>query len=250
MVVQGVVIKLKSVYLSILEEERRTGFKNGLYDYVAVTLTYNTSKIEGSTLTLSDTQSLYAHDFVNTGGHKMDDLVESRNHFELFDFMLETIEEPLTERLVKEYHQLLKKGTSDEKWYGIGQYKTVPNIIGDQEVSQPHEVPQLMASLLETFNREQPVSLDDVLHFHHSFEAIHPFQDGNGRVGRMIMLRQCLIHNITPFIISSERREQYINGLKNYHENPTLLKKEALVGQRSFEKVAEPFVKHHITNNK
>src|SRR5699024_8800580 len=105
-------------------------------DYTTVNFTFYTNKIEGSTLTLSDTQSLYEHDMVHTGGHKMDDLIEGRNHFQLFDFMLDTMEEPFTERLIKEYHQLLKKGTSDDAKYGIGKYKNIPNIVGKQEVAQ------------------------------------------------------------------------------------------------------------------
>lgn len=235
----------KNLYLSIFEKEKSTRFKNGLYDYVAVMLAYNTNKIEGSTLTLSDTQSLYTHDFVNTGGHKMDDLIESRNHFELFDFMLNTMNEPFTERLIKEYHQLLKKGTSDERWYGVGKYKKVPNVVGDLEVAQPHEVPQLMESLIDQFNDKQEVTLIDVLEFHHAFESIHPFQDGNGRVGRLIMFRQCLTHHITPFIVSAERREQYIKGLKEFKNDPTILENEAVQGQKAFAKIAEPFVKYY-----
>lgn len=238
-------LKVKSIYLSILQEERKRGLKNGLYDYTTVTFAYHTNKIEGSTLTLSDTQALYSHDFVNTGGHKMDDLIESKNHFELFHFMLDTINEPLTERLIKEYHQLLKRGTTDEKWYGIGRYKAIPNIAGDQEVAQPHDVPGLMSELMDDYNDLDEVELHDVLSFHHRFELIHPFQDGNGRIGRLIMFRQCLSHNITPFIISSERREQYIDGLKAFTNDPTLLEKEVVQHQEQYKKIAAPIIRHY-----
>lgn len=237
---------MASIYLSILKEEKNTNRKNGLYDYITVTLAYNTNKIEGSTLTLSDTQSLYEHNMVLTGGHRMDDLIESKNHFELFDFMLDTIDEPLTEQLIKELHQILKKGTSDEKWYGIGRYKKIPNIVGEQVVAQPHEVPELMKQLLDDYNCLIDVKLIDILNFHHRFELIHPFQDGNGRVGRIIMFRQCLTHDITPFIVSSERREQYIEGLKKYENNPDLLVQEIRLRQEKFKELSKPCVESYL----
>lgn len=243
---------MKVTYLSVIEQERKNQVKNGLYDYVMVTMTYNTSSIEGSTLTLSDTQSLYEHDIVLTGGHKVDDIIESKNHFALFDFMLDTVNEPFTDRLIKEFHQLLKKGTSDEKRYGVGRYKGNPNIVGGQKVAEPHEVPELMERLLEKYNRQGNIELGDILTFHHQFELIHPFQDGNGRVGRMIMFRECLKHGVTPFIISSDRREEYINGLKHYNQNPLLLRNEVNMQQQVFKNVTEPFIKHYKkikTNN-
>jgi Fic family protein len=240
---------MKSEYLSILETEKSNVIKNGLYDYTAVNFTFYTNKIEGSTLTLSDTQSLYEHDMVHTGGHKMDDLIEGRNHFQLFDFMLDTIEEPFSERLIKEYHRLLKKGTSDDERYGIGKYKSIPNIVGNQEVAQPHEVPDRMNELMGDFNNKNEITLLDILDFHYNFETIHPFQDGNGRVGRMIMFRQCLCHNIAPFIISSERREEYINGLVRFPDDPGNLKEEVMLEQKAFKKIAAPFVEHYGVEN-
>ena len=133
----------------------------------------------------------------------------------------------------------------------IGQYKTIPNIVGDQEeVAQPHEVPDLMGDLVEKFNQKSEIDLADVLDFHYAFESIHPFQDGNGRVGRLIMFRQCLTNDITPFIITSERRNEYINGLKYYEENPLSLKKEVQLQQEKFGKIAKPFVSHYLKKNK
>lgn len=237
---------MASTYISILKEEKNTNRKNGLYDYITVTLAYNTNKIEGSTLTLSDIQSLYERDVVVTGGHRMDDLIESKNHFELFDFMLNTIDEPFTERLIKEFHQILKKGTSDEKWYGVGQYKKIPNIIGEQAVAQSHEVPKLMKQLLDDYNCLTDIKLIDILSFHHKFELIHPFQDGNGRLGRIIMFRQCLTHDITPFIVSSDRRELYIEGLKKYENNPNFLMQEASMQQEKFKEISKPFVESYL----
>lgn len=240
---------MNTTYLSIIQHERKNNIKNGLYDYVTVTMAYDTGRIEGSTLTLSDTQALYERNVVLTGGHNIDDIVESRNHFELVDFMLDTINESFTERLIKEYHQVLKKGTTDDKRYGVGKYKSIPNIVGQQKVAQPYEVPKFMERLVEDHNKFSSMDLDDILSFHHQFELIHPFQDGNGRVGRIIMLRQSLLHNVTPFIISSDRREEYIVGLKRYNDNPLLLRKEANLQQEIFKEVAAPLLNHYQNMN-
>jgi len=238
--------RLKRIYLNILAYEKEHKAKNGLYDYLMVNLAYNTNRIEGSTLTLSDIESLYAHDHVPTGGHKMDDLIESRNHFELFDFMLETIEEPFNARLIKEYHQLLKKGTTDDQWYGVGQYKSIPNTIGEKQVAQPHEVNELMQKLINDFNKNLAITLSDILTFHYQFEMIHPFQqDGNGRIGRIIMLRQALFNDITPFMIDARRRDEYIEGLDQFEHSPQLLLNEATMQQEKFKKIAKPFVEHY-----
>jgi Fic family protein len=236
---------VKPTYVSVFKKERKNHMKNGLYDYFAVNMTYHTGKIEGSTLTLSDTQALFERNVVPTGGHRVDDIIESRNHFELIDFMLETIDEPLNERLIKEFHQLLKKGTTDEKYYGVGDYKKIPNIAGTQKVAQPHEVHALMTNLLKEYTEKEGIHLKDIITFHHAFELIHPFQDGNGRVGRMMMMRECLRHPITPFIISSERREEYIHGLKMYGSDPAILMKEATMQQQVFQEIAEPFLEHY-----
>lgn len=236
---------VKNMYLKILFDERRKSIKNGLYDYLNVNMSYNTNRIEGSTLSLPDTEMLYAHNYVATGGHSMDDLIESKNHFELFDFMLDTINEPLSERLIKEYHQLLKKGTSDDKWYGAGTYKKVPNMIGGVKVAQPYQVKDMMFKLVNEFNEKEVVSLKDVVDFHYKFERIHPFQDGNGRVGRMIMLKQSLLNDITPFVVMSDRRDEYIEGLRMYEDNPKILIKEIEMQQKKFKEVATPFVKHY-----
>ncbi|MBP1970362.1 Fic family protein [Virgibacillus natechei] len=231
-------------YLDIIQLEKEKGFRNGLYDYINVKMSYDTNRMEGSTLTFTDTQALYEKNIVPTGGHSFDDLLEGKNHFELMDFMLTTIDESLTERLIKEFHQILKKGTLDEERYGIGRYKGIPNMAGEQKVAEPHAVPELMRNLLESYDKKD-ATLDDVLRFHHEFELIHPFQDGNGRVGRLIMLRECLKHDITPFIISSDRKEEYINGLRFFEAKPHLLKEEVMAQQEAFRGIAEPFVNHY-----
>lgn len=236
---------MKSNFLSVLLHERENNIKNGLYEYTIINMSFNTNRMEGSTLTLSDTQALYEYDTVLTGGHKMDDLLEGKNHFALFDFMLDSIDEPLTGRLIKEYHQLLKKGTSDDLNYGVGTYKTIPNIVGDQPTAQPYEVKGLMRKLIE---EHSIVDVNDILKFHHQFELIHPFQDGNGRIGRMIMFRQCLTNNLTPFIIPSEKGEVYIKGLEVFLEQPTVLEDEIKVFQRKYEKLAEPFIQQYKNN--
>lgn len=232
-----------------MEQERKNNFRNGLYDYVIITMSYDTNKIEGSTLTFSDTRSLYEQDVIPTGGHKADDIIESKNHFELFNYTLDTINEPLSERLIKEFHQLLKRGTSDEAKYGVGRYKIFPNIAGSQKVSEPHEVAELIEKLLVNYSLCHTIKLADILSFHHQFELIHPFQDGNGRIGRIIMLRECLKHEVTPFIISSERREEYINSLKRYNNDPSHFRKEVKLQQDIFQDIAEPFLKFYKAQN-
>ena len=240
-------IKIKSNYLVVLEKERKENIKNGLYEYTLINMSYNTNRMEGSTLSLSDTKDLFERNILYTGGHNVDDIIEGKNHFSLFDFMLDTIEEPLTERLIREYHQLLKMNTSDEANYGIGKYKRIPNIAGEQPTAEPHEVEDLMYHLVNQY----PVNdLMDILSFHLQFELIHPFQDGNGRVGRIIMFRQCLVHNLTPFIIPSDKREEYINGLKFFDENPTVLKNEIINFQESYKQIATPFLKVYSKHKK
>lgn len=234
---------MNSDFLYVLEEERKNHAKNGLLDYTMVSMSYNTNKMEGSSLTLSDTQALYERDIILTGGHLVDDITEGKNHFALFDFMLETINEPLSERLLMEYHQLLKKGTTDEKRYGSGVYKIVPNIAGEQATAQPYEVPELMERLV---NEEDINDLSDILSFHHRFELIHPFQDGNGRVGRIIMFRQCLVNDITPFIIPAEMREEYIKGLKVYRDDPSVLEEQIKSYQESYGELAKPFIRAYV----
>ena len=237
---------MENPYLIVLQEEKKSEIKNGLYDYTTVLLSYATNRLEGSTLTFQDTQSLYEKNILYTAGHSVDDIIESKNHFRLFDFMLETIDEPLTERLIKEYHQLLKQGTTDEDRYGIGQYKEIPNTAGDQPVAEPYEVPGLMDTLLIKYNELSYADLHAILDFHHRFELIHPFQDGNGRVGRLIMFRQCLTNDVTPFIISADQRNEYFDGLKQFKTDPSVLKKKISVKQQEFKKMAQPFIDHYI----
>lgn len=239
-------MKMKSKFLSILAWEKREKVKNGLYEYTIINMSYNTNRMEGSTLSLTDTKDLFEKNTLYTSGHHVDDIIEGKNHFKLFDFMLDTIKEPLTERLIKEYHQLLKKNTSDEANYGAGKYKGIPNIVGDQATAEPHEVEDLMNRLV---NENTIKSLMDILSFHHQFELIHPFQDGNGRVGRIIMFRQCLEYNLTPFIIPSEKREEYINGLKLFNNNPVILKNVIEKFQEHYKRMAKPFMKVYFKDN-
>lgn len=233
-------------YLAVLLEEKESKQKNGLYDYTTVSLSFNTNKLEGSTLSFSDTQQLFEKNIVSSAGHSFDDVLESKNHFKLFDFMLETIEEPFTERLIKEYHQLLKQGTTDHVRYGAGQYKSIPNIAGDQPVAEPYEVPELMKALLNDYEVNGINNLDDILSFHHRFELIHPFQDGNGRIGRLIMFRQCLTSDVTPFIVSSDRRNEYIEGLRQFENNPLVLADEIKIQQSNYQKMAQPFLNYYL----
>ncbi|MEI3612256.1 Fic family protein [Pseudogracilibacillus sp. SO30301A] len=240
-------MKIKSNYLLVLDKERKEKIKNGLYEYTLINMSYNTNRMEGSTLSLSDTKDLFERNTLYTGGHNVDDIIEGKNHFDLFNFMLDTIKEPLTERLIREYHQLLKRNTLDVANYGVEKYKGIPNIVGDQPTAEPHEVEDLMYRLVN----EHPINdLMDILSFHHQFELIHPFQDGNGRVGRIIMFRQCLERDVTPFIIPSDKREEYINGLKLFNEDPIVLKNEIENFQENYKKIAKPFLKVNSRNRR
>lgn len=231
---------METTYLAMIEHERKNNIRNGLYDYLTITMAYESGKIDQNTLTLSDTETLYHKGIVATGGHHIDHIVETNNHFELMQFMLETIKEPLTERLIKEYHYTLKKGTTDDKRYGVGKYKSTSAKTGQPKALPSYEIRELIKEQVKVYDQILMISLDEILAFHYDFEMIHPFENGNGRIGRLIMLREALIHNVTPFIISAHRREVYKEGLRQYAEHPELLTTEAKLQQEAFKiKVAE-----------
>lgn len=206
--------------LKLLREQKKTKLKGNLYHNIQIKFSYNTNRIEGSKLSEEETRYIFeTNTIMNTESTtNVDDVVETANHFYLFDNMLDNVEAPLTEELIKHYHAILKRGTSDERkdWFNIGDYKQLQNEVGGILTVEPKEVPTKMKELLEWYNCLNCVSLDDIIEFHYRFERIHPFQDGNGRVGRIIMFRECLKNNITPFIIDEEHKLFYYRGLKEY----------------------------------
>lgn len=219
---------MENIILKTLIKQKEEKDLKSLYWWTQVSFAYNSNKIEGSRLTEEQTQLIYETNNVyfnqNKEAIKIDDVIETTNHFRLFDHMLNTCHENLSSDLIKEYHSILKAGTSQafDPKYNVGGYKTKPNIVGIVNIistSAPENVSSDMDSLLKEYNKKGEVSLEDIVDFHFRFETIHPFSDGNGRIGRMIMFKECLKNNIVPFVVLDQYRAEYINGLNKY-KNP------------------------------
>lgn len=237
------------IVYDVLKAERDGGFPNGLYKATQILFSYNSNRIEGSTITYVNTESIYEKRQLYVDADsvvRVDDITETENHFALFSFMLDTVREPLTETLIKEYQQLLKRNTLHERRYGSGAYKSIPNIVSDVATAQPYEVPEKMAALLEKYDAGEK-TLETVLRFHCGFEKIHPFQDGNGRVGRMILFRECLLHDIAPFVVREETKGRYYDGIHAGQTAGDLSGLLAYAGeeQRWYGELAAPFVEHY-----
>lgn len=208
--------------LETLQEEKSSNLKGGIYHKTQVRLTYNTNRIEGSKLSEEQTRYIYETNtlFTEKGENtaNIDDIIETVNHFQCFDYMLKIAKEPLSEEHIKEFHKILKINTSDSKkeWFNVGEYKLKPNVVGGIETSKPNEVEKDISQLLKNYNQKNNLEIFDIIDFHYEFEAIHPFQDGNGRVGRLIMFKECLKNNIVPFIIEDEFKFFYYRGLSEY----------------------------------
>lgn len=214
---------MKYDILSILKEQKDMKLKGNIYHQVQTKYAYNTNRIEGSTLTEEQTIHIFeTNTLINNGEFtKVDDITDANNHFRLFDYMLDTMDANLNEDLIKKFHKILKRGTTDEQkdWFNVGDYKKLDNVVGSMETSKPKDVPVDIENLLKWYQTLSVVTIDDIIKFHADFEQIHPFQDGNGRVGRMIMFRECLKNNITPFIVDDKHKEFYYRGLVKYREN-------------------------------
>ncbi len=208
--------------LETLQEEKSSRLKGGIYHETQIRLTYNTNRIEDSKLSEKQTRYIYETNTLVTeeGANttNIDDIIETVNHFQSFDYMLKIANEPLSEKHIKKFHKILKYNTSDSKkeWFNVGEYKSKPNVVGGLETSQPHEVEKHISELLINYNRKKTISVYDIIDFHYHFEKIHPFQDGNGRVGRLIIFKECLKNNIIPFIIEDEFKFFYYRGLSEY----------------------------------
>lgn len=228
--------------LKILAEQKDAKLSGQLYELTQVELAYNSNRIEGSTLTLMQAQLLYSEN-KTYGSSDLNDLVEMRNHFELFDYMLDTAMEPLSHELIKEYHRILKTGTDQAKlsWFAVGDYKRKENVIGAGTATvPPAEVHQYMSSLLDSYNNKDK-SFEDIVDFHARFEKIHPFQDGNGRIGRIILFKECLANNIVPALVLDRQKVSYINGLNDYREHPKKLMRTMEKFQRQYEEQIEKY---------
>ena len=210
--------------LAVLREQKDMRIKGNLYHNTQITMTYNTNHIEGSKLSEEQTRYIYETNTLfadKDSATDIDDIIETINHFNLFDYMLDVAEKKLTEKVLKEFHRILKNGTSDSKkdWFAVGEYKKLPNEVGGLKTTDPKNVEKDMKKLLEWYESLKQVTINEIIEFHVKFEKIHPFQDGNGRVGRIIAFKECLRNKIVPFIILDKDKLFYYRGLNQYQTN-------------------------------
>lgn len=210
--------------LEILKEQKEMNLKGNLYHNTQIIFAYNTNHIEGSKLTVDQTRYIFETNtilFEKETVASVDDILETVNHFKLVEYMLDIADEKLTEDIIKKFHRILKEGTMDSRkdWFNVGDYKKMPNEAGNMKTSTPKQTPKDMIKLMEWYNSLSKITIKEIIEFHAKFEKIHPFQDGNGRVGRMIMFKECLKNNIIPFIILDKDKLFYYRGLKEYQEN-------------------------------
>ena len=231
--------------LDILQEEKSSGYAGGIYHKTQIELTYNSNHIEGSSLTYEQTRYIFETNTigVENGSLNVDDVIETANHFRLVSLIIDNAKSTLTQEFIKKLHLLLKNGTSDSRrdWFVVGDYKKLPNEVGGMNTTLPEEVPEKMKELLDEYNAKEEKSLDDVLDFHVKFEKIHPFQDGNGRVGRLIMFKECLKYNIVPFIIEDDLKMFYYRGLAEWETERGYLRDTCLTAQDRYKAYLDYF---------
>ena len=233
-----------------LIEQKNMNLSGNLYHKTQLDFAYNTNHIEGSTITPDETASIYDTGTILTSKDKvivLKDATETKNHFTLFKYMLDTIDNKLTEDMIKKFHFILKDGTltdSEKEWFNVGEYKKKKNFVGNITTSLPSNVANDMKELLSWYDKIDKKSFEDIIEFHVRFEKIHPFQDGNGRVGRMIMFRECLYNDIMPFFIEDRNKDFYIRGIKEYQMNNEkgYLIDTCLNSQDNYEKMANYFL--------
>ena len=231
--------------LQVLLDQKASKLSGNLYEYTAVNFSYNTNKIEGSTLSEDDTRNIFHNNTLLASGQiNIDDIIEMKNQLSMFDYMLDIAKEPLTEEIIKEFHKILKTNTSDEKkdWFNVGEYKKLANIVGGKDTTNPEDVADEMKKLLQKYNEKKDVKIEDIIQFHFEFERIHPFQDGNGRVGRMVMFKECLKHSITPFIIQNNIKQYYYRGLSEFEKEKGYLTDTCLSAQDRYREMVEKFL--------
>ena len=221
--------------LDILQEEKSSGYSGGIYHKTQIELTYNSNHIEGSSLTHEQTRYIFETNTIGVedGSLNVDDVIETANHFRLVSLIIDNAKSVLTEEFIKELHLLLKNGTSDSRrdWFVVGDYKKLPNEVGGMNTTPPEEVSGKMQELLNEYNVKEEKSLEDILDLHVKFEKIHPFQDGNGRVGRLIMFKECLKYDIVPFIIEDDLKMFYYRGLAEWDIERGYLRDTCLTAQ-------------------
>ncbi|MBR5614428.1 MAG: Fic family protein [Clostridia bacterium] len=226
--------------LERLKEEKKTSLMGGIYHKIQIELTYNSNHIEGSKLTHDQTRYIFETNTIGAENDALnvDDIIETANHFKCINMIIENSTYKLTEKFIKELHFTLKSGTSDSRkdWFNLGEYKKLPNEVGGKETASPETVEQKIKELLKSYNQKHEHTLEDVIEFHYQFEALHPFQDGNGRVGRLIMFKECLKNNIVPFIIDDSLKMFYYRGLSEWNNEKGYLLDTCLSAQDKFKK--------------
>ena len=231
--------------LAALREQMEMRLPGGIYHKTQIELTYNSNHIEGSKLTREQTRLIFETNTIGKENEvlRVDDIIETINHFRCTDTIIARAEERLSEAFICELHGMLKSGTSDARksWFAVGAYKTLPNEIGGMDTTPPEEVAQALHTLLRQYHAIKHKTLDDILDFHYHFECIHPFQDGNGRVGRLIMFKECLAHGIIPFIITDELKMFYYRGLQQWPVIPGYLRDTCLTAQDYYALMMQKF---------
>ena len=230
--------------LSRLRAEKKAKLHGGIYHRIQIDLTYNSNHMEGSKLTHDQTRYIFETNTVGlTEAVKVDDVVETANHFKCIDMIIDSATYAPSEKFIKQLHAVLKNGTTDSRqdWFAVGDYKRIPNEVGGKDTTAPEDVAGQMKKLLAEYNAAGNKSFDDLLDFHYRFESIHPFQDGNGRIGRLLLFKECLRHGIVPFIITDDMKMFYYRGLQNWPTERGYLRDTCLTAQDSFKKVLDYF---------
>ena len=231
--------------LDILQEEKAKKYSGGIYHKTQIELTYNSNHMEGSKLTHDQTRYIFETNTIGMENEvfNVDDIIETANHFRCINLIIDNAKVTLTEKFIKNIHLILKNGTSDSRkdWFAVGNYKRVPNEVGGMATASPEEVSTKMKVLLGEYARKNEITFEDILDFHVKFERIHPFQDGNGRVGRLLMFKECLKHNIVPFIIEDDLKMFYYRGLKEWNREKGYLMDTCLTAQDRYKAYLDYF---------
>lgn len=231
--------------LERLRAEKKASVKGGIYHKIQIELTYNSNHIEGSKLTHDQTRYIFETNTIGAENDALnvDDIIETANHFKCIDMVIDNATYRLTEKFIKELHFTLKSGTSDSRkdWFNVGEYKKLPNEVGGKETAKPEDTANKIKTILKDYNQKDEHTLEEIIDFHYRFETIHPFQDGNGRVGRLIMFKECLKNNIVPFIIDEDLKMFYYRGLSEWNTEKGYLTDTCLAAQDKFKKYLEYF---------
>lgn len=230
--------------LQILRDEKNNKISGGIYHELQIRMTYNSNHIEGSKLSEDQTRMIFETKTIESNKEILiDDILETTHHFKAIDYCIDIAEDTLTEDTIKKLHYILKHDTKDSNitWFNVGEYKKRPNMVSGQDTTKPAKVPKEMQKLINEYNNKKEITFNDIVSFHYNFEKIHPFQDGNGRVGRLIAFKECLKNNIVPFIIEDTKKLYYYRGLSEWNNEKGYLIETCLDGQDTFKKLLSAF---------